>query len=408
MRRRDRRAKQTPLEKVLRWKGWIPALSAVLVLIVVIAGVSIVNGQRERQQTAGRTAVPSTPVVKPLDMSHETLLLAPGESIQLSVENAQTDAQIYWSSSDESIAAVDESGKITALITGEVVITAAERVGGARGECEVQIVEPAVLEGFTAPEGHVHGKGRQLDGVITAASAIEKVSISIYDSNDAPELEESVEWESNGPMEYDLNDEEQNLNKLVAFKKLTVGNKVMKMAVVTEKHGEIELGSWNFEVYEPVFPYKSALDPTAYPTLMPDEWDYWVKAENCNANIDPVFKGRLAALAKAHNQKLIFYSGFRTRAKQQELYNMYLNGTGNLAARPGTGWHEFGAAVDAKDWVRDVSARELAKYGLCKPVAGESWHIQPVETNSMNKKNFYNAYSSSKYPEWSKNCYITK
>jgi len=397
------------MEKLLQWKGWIPALSAALVLVLVIVAVSMTQSQRNRQQDAeARSVVPSTPVVKPLSLSHEEVILAPGETEQLSVENAGEEAQIFWSSSDESIASVDEGGLVTVMKTGEAVITAAERIGGARGECRVKVMLPAVLEGFSAPEEHKEGKGYQLEGVITASAAIKKVTITVYDDEGGPELQEYVEWDEEGPLVYDLNDEEKNLNKLIAFKKLTLGDKRLEITAVTDRYDLITLGKWDFEVYEPEFPYKSALDPKAYPTLMPDEWDYWVKAENCNANIDPVFKGRLAALAKAHNKKLIFYSGFRTRAKQQELYNMYLDGTGNLAAKPGTGWHEFGAAVDAKDWVRELSAKEMAKYGLCKPVVGESWHIQPIETSSMNKKSFYNTYSSSKYPEWSKNCYITK
>lgn len=409
-RRVARRTVQSPWEALLHWKGWITVCSAVLVLIVVAVIIGASDRKSSTPNTKAAEAIETTtPVAQPLLLSDETLTLELGESYTLQITGAGEENLIQWKSSDESIAAVDEDGKITLLSAGEAVITADDPVSGTHAECVVQGVKPAVLEGFTPPEEHKVGKGYQLEGVITAASAIEQVKITVYDSDNDKELEGSVEWEADGPLVYDFNDEEKNINKLVGFKKLTLGDKRLVITVATKSHEEIKLGSWDFEVYKPKFPYKSALDPEAYPTLMPDEWSYWVKAENCNANIDPVFMGRLAALAKAHNKKLIFYSGFRTYDKQKELYNMYLKGTGNLAAKPGSGWHEFGAAVDAKDWVRELGAKEMAKYGLCKPVSGESWHIQPIETkNGLNKKSFYNTYSSSKYPKWSKNCYITK
>ena len=179
----------------------------------------------------------------------------------------------------------------------------------------------------------------------------------------------------------------------------------MRMTASTDTHQEILLGEWSFEVYEPSFPYASALDATKYPTLMPEEWDRWLEADNTRSNIDPGFAGRLAALAKDKGQKIIYISGFRTKDKQQELYNLYLSGKGNLAGTPGSSWHEFGAAVDVTGWACDLSNKELAAYGLCKPIASEDWHVQPVEGSRMNKTAFYNAYSSKRYPKWSSNCY---
>jgi len=53
-----------------------------------------------------------------------------------------------------------------------------------------------------------------------------------------------------------------------------------------------------------------------------------------------------AAYKKAGFGNLSVISGGRTYAEQQRLYQMYLNGTGNLAAKPGTSVHESGRAVD--------------------------------------------------------------
>lgn len=45
---------------------------------------------------------------------------------------------------------------------------------------------------------------------------------------------------------------------------------------------------------------------------------------------------------------IIAESGFRFMAEQIELYNLYLQGKGNLAARPGYSGHQSGTDVDIK------------------------------------------------------------
>lgn len=72
-------------------------------------------------------------------------------------------------------------------------------------------------------------------------------------------------------------------------------------------------------------------------------------------------------------------SSYRTYAQQQELYAMYLNGTGNLAAVPGTSNHGWGTAVDvATQSMRSMIDRIGAKYGYSKSwsdAPSEWWHI---------------------------------
>lgn len=73
-------------------------------------------------------------------------------------------------------------------------------------------------------------------------------------------------------------------------------------------------------------------------------------------------------------------SSYRTYAQQQELYQMYLNGTGNLAAKPGTSNHGWGLAVDvATQSMRQMIDRIGAKYGYskrCSDAQSEWWHIK--------------------------------
>lgn len=72
-------------------------------------------------------------------------------------------------------------------------------------------------------------------------------------------------------------------------------------------------------------------------------------------------------------------SSYRTYDQQVYLYQQYLNGTGNLAAVPGTSNHGTGIAVDlATTEMRDMVDRIGAKYGWSKSwsdAQGEWWHI---------------------------------
>lgn len=88
------------------------------------------------------------------------------------------------------------------------------------------------------------------------------------------------------------------------------------------------------------------------------------------------------AMAAASPYPLGVSSGFRSRDEQQRLYDAYLRGEGNLAAKPGSSNHESGFAIDIKypgenrgaaaEWVRANAAR----FGLVLPVRGEDWHLE--------------------------------
>ena len=63
------------------------------------------------------------------------------------------------------------------------------------------------------------------------------------------------------------------------------------------------------------------------------------------AHIAKQFDAMVAA-AKKDGVNITITSGFRSRAEQEKLYAAYKNGTGNLAAKPGTSNHESGDALD--------------------------------------------------------------
>jgi len=85
---------------------------------------------------------------------------------------------------------------------------------------------------------------------------------------------------------------------------------------------------------------------------------------------------RQAIQASGINVKL--NSAFRTMAKQKELYNKYLTGRGNLAAKPGRSNHQYGVAVDLDvksnprllKWLQANAGR----FGFHQAVPSENWH----------------------------------
>ena len=99
-------------------------------------------------------------------------------------------------------------------------------------------------------------------------------------------------------------------------------------------------------------------------------------------NLDPIFSGRLAKVCP-----MVLTESYRSAERQRKLYNQYLEykrtGKGSIksAAKPGTSWHEFRLAVDTSTQpIRGMTNAQLKPYGLCKPIANEGWHIQPIET----------------------------
>jgi LAS superfamily LD-carboxypeptidase LdcB len=88
----------------------------------------------------------------------------------------------------------------------------------------------------------------------------------------------------------------------------------------------------------------------------------------------------LIAAARGSGIGIGVTEGGRTRARQQQLYNLFKAGKGNLAAAPGHSVHESGLAVDLKlsnaafNWMRANAAKFGYRWtgGTFKQV--EQWH----------------------------------
>ncbi|HZH15666.1 MAG TPA: peptidoglycan-binding protein [Archangium sp.] len=88
---------------------------------------------------------------------------------------------------------------------------------------------------------------------------------------------------------------------------------------------------------------------------------------------------RMHAAAKAAGINLHVNSAFRTMEEQRALYQKYLNGTGNLAAKPGYSNHQGGIAVDINVGGTGTStykwlANNASRFGFVRTVPSEPWH----------------------------------
>lgn len=114
--------------------------------------------------------------------------------------------------------------------------------------------------------------------------------------------------------------------------------------------------------------------------------------------LDPEFLRRFNAWNASLGNILRITSGFRTRAQQEALYAAYLNGTGNLAAKPGTSMHEKGLAIDhaPANWEMDKSS---IPFGLRHPVPSEAWHVEPFDRGGWLQPGLTMAYNGTGKPE---------
>lgn len=117
-----------------------------------------------------------------------------------------------------------------------------------------------------------------------------------------------------------------------------------------------------------------------------DELKKYVRLKDNSINLDGLneqMKERLAGLAKEYfsktGQKIQINSGYRSPEEQAALFAKY---GAPRAAPPGRSRHESGLAIDinSTDANKAIELGLMAKYGFVRPVRGETWHVEPVET----------------------------
>ena len=101
-----------------------------------------------------------------------------------------------------------------------------------------------------------------------------------------------------------------------------------------------------------------------------------------DTDFTPALGMALSKMSKAAGQSIYVQSGWRSYAEQAALYEAYLNGTGNLAAPPGSSNHESGRAADITPG-SEVFGSMASRFGLGFTVPGESWHIELLRRGGL-------------------------
>ena len=161
-----------------------------------------------------RVQFPSAPPT--LSLNKTSLSLTTGSSETLSATTVPEGTRVSWSSSNNKVASVDQSGKVTAVGTGTATITAIPE-GGAGATCAVTVSDPSYLTLSKTELSVMFGKTASLsvsnlpDGASVSWSAAEKNIVSLSPSGTG--------------------------NANCTVKGVTAGKSVTVTAVVTDRRG---------------------------------------------------------------------------------------------------------------------------------------------------------------------------
>ena len=140
-------AKLTPADSTDRiaWTSSDPTVATVdaagkVTALKVGEATITAKANENASATCKVTVTAKTVAVTSVTLDKETAEVAEGETVQLTATvkpDDATDKTVTWSSSDETVATVDNTGKVTAVKAGEAVITA--KAGTKSAECTVTV-----------------------------------------------------------------------------------------------------------------------------------------------------------------------------------------------------------------------------------------------------------------------------
>ena len=126
-----------------------------------------------------------------------------------------------------------------------------------------------------------------------------------------------------------------------------------------------------------------------YPYLVPRGGARWPTNSDLLRGLNAAGE-RLAKEQKTPGLRIFIVSGLRTYSEQVALYRAYLEGRGNLAARPGTSRHESGNAADCgitgmgpyvSIGLAPGAVNALRANGVNLTVYSEPWHAEAGGTH---------------------------
>ncbi|MBO4548694.1 MAG: Ig domain-containing protein [Abditibacteriota bacterium] len=139
---------ENTFDKTVTWMSYDPSVAAVDkngIVTAVAPGTTTIRAKSVDGGFTARCKVKVIPVqthVTGLTLDKASALLEEGDSLALAAEvkpDDATDKTVTWVSYDPSVAAVDESGKVTAVAPGTTTIRAKSRDGGFTAKCKVKV-----------------------------------------------------------------------------------------------------------------------------------------------------------------------------------------------------------------------------------------------------------------------------
>ena len=110
-----------------------------------------------------------------LSKTELTLAVGASETLGATVTPAEaTNKNVKWSVEDESVATVDENGKVTAKKVGETTVTVTTEDGSKTASCKVKVVDRIAVTGVSIDKGEVRlkvGEVQVLKAVVKPADA---------------------------------------------------------------------------------------------------------------------------------------------------------------------------------------------------------------------------------------------
>lgn len=135
-------------DKTVTWSSSneeVATVDATGKVTTIAAGEAIITATAGEKTAECKFIVKKAVATVTISKTEATLLI--GDTLELTATIDPADAivtEITWSSSDESIATVDENGMVTAIAVGEVIITA--EAGEKTATCKITVNKPSGIE----------------------------------------------------------------------------------------------------------------------------------------------------------------------------------------------------------------------------------------------------------------------
>jgi YD repeat-containing protein len=121
---------------------------------ITVSGAGVGNRTVTVSQEATAVTAPSTVLPASISLNSAEMKLKPGGTGQLSatvLPTSATDKSVTWSSSNQQVATVSATGRVTAVSSGSAVITARTVSGGLTAACAVTVEEQSLVAQPTPP-----------------------------------------------------------------------------------------------------------------------------------------------------------------------------------------------------------------------------------------------------------------